>query len=155
MTAIVRIREAKSEDMPLVLSSWLTSYRYGRPGRLRATVWDYTNHMSKRVRGLVERGARIDVAHWHGDVNLVLGWWCYESPNLVHYVYTKRIYREQGIARLLVGQWWERPCIYTHKTRGGERVVPSWWIFDPMRLEEQDADQARDICARRTTAKCG
>lgn len=100
----VVIRPAEADDFALVFGSWCSSYE--RYSRLADYVRHYVGQNPTRVidriaKRIVERGARVDVASWADDPMVILGWACSEGQ-VLHYVWVRRDFRGQGIARQLV-----------------------------------------------------
>lgn len=96
-----KIRPSTKEDVSFVMDSWLRSFRKSPysgvvPRNLYVQVY------SECIRQLLARGARLMVACNPEAPEQILGFICYESPGVLHYVYVKELYRDSGIAKSLV-----------------------------------------------------
>lgn len=91
------VRELVDDDWALVLNSWKKSARDSStlPGHV------YYTEIHARIERLRDRGARWVVACNPLDNDQVYAWAVAEPP-VVHYAYTKKPFRRQGIARRLV-----------------------------------------------------
>ena len=126
-------REALDADRPLVLDSWLASFRNAHAAGLIAMA-DWRDVMGPQVVRMLRRpGVRVVVAYGPtadpgGDA---FGWAAVEHraqlPPLVLYVYTLHPYRRLGIARRLLqraGVDLERPWHYAAKTGVVTKLLP-------------------------------
>lgn len=117
-------RPATSDDMPLVVDTWVDSYRLSRAAGM-ISMEDWADIMTGQVRKVLMRpGVKLWVAYHPGDTDHredLYGWLAveteYEIPRnmlrsgrrsremgkadvpLVHYVYVKQPYRRMKIAR--------------------------------------------------------
>ena len=88
----VIVRELRDTDWHFVCHSWSRNTRLrSRSALRRAHSW----YEELRVRG-----TRFLVAANPEDEDQIFGWVCFED-NIVHYIFVKPIYRDQGIARSL------------------------------------------------------
>lgn len=84
---------------------------------IRGTIFDLTN-----------RGCEFRVAYLVGRPEFLFGFVCYETGHpypLVHYVYIKKDYRENGIGRGLVDvarEGIDGQVRYSHRTKLGEHL---------------------------------
>jgi GNAT superfamily N-acetyltransferase len=101
-------RPAVAADMPLVVGSWLDSFRTAHAAGLIA-MDDWRAVMEPQIEKLLARpGAVVFVAHRPGEDaehRADLYGWIAAEPDiaLVHYVYVKHSYRRMGLARGLLG----------------------------------------------------
>ncbi len=98
----LRLRAAKQYDMPFVRSSWFESYRKG--GRAPEVGFDLFRKEHDDLMRRILRYADVQIAFPVGmpeNDDTICGWVCYQG-NIVHYVYTKLIYRRRGIADHLI-----------------------------------------------------
>jgi hypothetical protein len=134
----VAIRAAEPGDFPFVLDGWIRSWRTSPwagciPNNM---IWEVTRSC---VAGLMTRGARLDVAEvarTDGTKRLV-GFVCFEAPDLVHYVFVKKTgFRGFGIGRLLLDHasyaLGIRVGRYTHRTQQSHRLFDASWTWDPI-----------------------
>ncbi len=90
------VRQAAATDLNYVFETYWKDYiQFAGPPRQSAQ-----QRLRNRMSMLWHR-AGILVAHFKDDPLVLLGWICAEAPAL-HYVYVKKRYRGQGIARSLV-----------------------------------------------------
>lgn len=97
----VNIRVAIVEDDPIVYDCWARSMadEVGVEGddARRAFVRGY----KPVITALIARSTTM-VAVSRKDPLRVLGWICVEIPDVLHFVFTKRAFRQGGIARQLI-----------------------------------------------------
>lgn len=130
-------RLAKEADMPLVVDSWIDSYRTAHAaGLIPMAIWRETMERVLFDHVFPRRGVEIWVAYHPGEEGTkadLYGWIAIErnvvipsrhgtkeipSP-LVHYVFVKQAYRRLGIARGLfraAGVSLAEPFFYSCKT---------------------------------------
>lgn len=112
-------------------------------------------------------GCTVDVACPQDDPHIILGWSCVgeqDGINVVHYVYTKRDFRRQGIAGFLLkhrGIDPSAPTVFTHmpppvfdsagRLKPNGRWKEAWlrerasqWVFDPYLLFHQMGTQSSE-----------
>ncbi len=58
---------------------------------------------------------------------------CTKEPNIVHYAVCKRRFRGQSgeFFQALLGDKFDKPCMYTHSTEGTGLQVPASWCYNP------------------------
>jgi ribosomal protein S18 acetylase RimI-like enzyme len=113
------IRELQEDDWNCILKSWMRSYRATRPN------WrDYYIKKHEEIVLYRERGAVFKIACDPEDPTSIFGWSCGEPP-VIHFVYVKPYYREQGIAKVLVRETLGDAKIiaYTHYTEAAEEIA--------------------------------
>lgn len=115
------IRPAEPGDLSFVVKTWLQSYAphakqahalkmpylSTQNRQLGAILSDaYYQHTSPLVQELVDR-CPILVACMPEEPDVIVGWVCGElhstGPSVLHYTYTKGVYRKHGVAKSLVG----------------------------------------------------
>ncbi len=102
----VDIYAASVNDWPYIEDSWVRSTFYNTRIARRAH-FDRTKILN-RIALLRGAGAIFNVAT--ADKN-ILGWACFEVP-VLHYVFVKEYYREQGIARQLLAPFGSQKVIW-------------------------------------------
>ncbi len=130
----VRVRPVEPRDMPFVLDGWIRSWRTSPWAGCTPNnrIWDVTRSC---IADLVTRGASIDVAAV-GD--RLVGFVCYEAPDLLHYVFVKRTgFRGLGIGRRLVQEAASSLALghagrFTHRTRSSTWLMNDGWVWDPV-----------------------
>ncbi len=117
----VLIRPMVPGDIDRILREWLNSFRNSPwagvvPNNL------YKRVMSETVRQLLARGARVDVACYADKPEMIVGFSCTEltpRDKILHYVFVRSYYRNNGIARALLDQAGLSrggPFVYTFRT---------------------------------------
>lgn len=113
-------RNAKPEDLPLIYSSWLKSYRDSDFARSMTDTVYFKGHRQV-LEGLVARCMNF-VACDAEDPDHIYGWIC-ASKNAdgsvtLHYVYVKHAFRGMGIGkRLFELVDTGKPFTYSHQGR--------------------------------------
>lgn len=124
----VVVRDPTDADMPCVLSNWLRSLRHGCSDARRIRSSLYFDVQRSRIARMLASGARLSVAAYEPGPELIMGWACGET-GVLHYVYVKKRYRGNGIARMLVEHaCGEGPLRYTQ--RMDRIVVPVGWEYE-------------------------
>lgn len=99
----VRIREATSEDMNFVFSSWLKSYKPSFFSKMVEPTIYFENH--HKILEKIFKTAKIKIACAKDDISQIYGYVCsdiVQGVKVIHYVYVKHTFRKLGIAKALV-----------------------------------------------------
>ena len=99
-------RAATSQDVPLIYSDWLRSYRRSPLTKHVPSAVYYSQHRAL-IDNLASR-SRVVVLCNPDDTNQVYGWMCFElTPDvlILHYLYVKEDFRGFGLAKALVQQY--------------------------------------------------
>jgi GNAT superfamily N-acetyltransferase len=131
VTESVVLRDMRSDDNAFVRDSWLRSHFNAHPERDVINRRVHLAGQSRRIDRLLERSI-VRIAAYEDDSDLVLGWVCVENER-VHYVYVKKLYRKQGIARMLLSDLLPRPCLFSHRVTGLR--APDRWAYDPWSVD--------------------
>lgn len=125
----ISYREIEAADIPLVMDSWLNSWKKCPwAGIVR------NNHYYAQTRGVIEdlvgRGATFEVACRDDDPNHILGWVCREltstGETVIHYLYVKESYLPFNIGQALVERSpGTKPGFYTFRYRQVADACPS------------------------------
>lgn len=103
----MRTRWVREADVPLVMSSWLRSWKKGAHTRRMAQA-SYFEYARGTVEKLLARSdVRVRVAVDEHDDNAILGWLCWSMAGtlpVVHYCYTKQAHRHRGVLRGLAAE---------------------------------------------------
>jgi hypothetical protein len=104
----IGIRPHVATDIPIIFNSWLESYRVGDEPRKMGNDLYFRNH-HRLVTELASRaGVQVLVACATDDIDQVFGWACAEpASRVVHYVFSKKPFRESGIAAQLIATFAE------------------------------------------------
>lgn len=148
---LVDIRRYKAGDLPLILDSWLNSFRDGAFVRGIPDNIYYDRH--RRVVDDLLKRSFVLVLCSEKNPNVIVGWLCGEKTAeralIIHYVYIKRRFRKQGFGRILVQMLLdlEKPVavVYTHKTffvrdyreacrAAGKDFPLADWIYNPYQV---------------------
>lgn len=123
----IAIRAAGEADLGLILNSWLKSYRNSDSMRTVTNDIYYSEIVGQKARilELMAKGKTL-VACDPTDPEIVYAWANIGrlNPPVVNYVYTKQVYRRQGIAK----------CILS--SVGIEDGVPVWATHESRALRE-------------------
>lgn len=111
-------------DEPFWRANWIRTFRVSRwagtiPNHLVQPV------MRVAIDGLMKRGMKVVVAHLEDDDTALMGFVAYEDAKpgdvpVVHYVFTKGLYRGNGVARDLLAASVGPRFRYTHRTEMAE-----------------------------------
>ena len=148
MSLPLAFRPAADADVPLILNSWLMSYRNSAFAKaIPNDVYFGDNGHRGRILSLLAGEPYLLVACSPEDEDDVRGWICATVPAergeltdhaVVHYVYVKQIWRRHGIAtRLLKLAVPEGvPVVATHDMPVA-RKLPVEFTYDPYRMALQ------------------
>lgn len=108
------VRNSVPSDTNLILHSWLRSYRKSPSGQGLSPEDYYAAH--HRNVDAILHVATVRVVHPEGAPDTILGWMAWEpTAYRLHYVYVKREFRRNGVARLLLSEVpRDRAIEYTH-----------------------------------------
>lgn len=131
--ARVIVREVELPDKAFVMGSWLQGQRYGNAhfewvdqALFFKGYGDYI-HMVFNLPN-----TRIEVACLEGDHNTICGYIVYGGP-VLHWIFTKRDYRNQGIAKLMCRGKDFRSV--SSLTRTGRHLIKKYGlVFDPFNI---------------------
>ncbi len=140
-----KIRTAKNEDVPFIVSTWLNNYRKGsdftkRPQIIPPIYFKYHHAVIERI--LIRQSCRAVVAHAPEDVDTILGFIVWETGlllslprDIVHYIYVKEPFQGLGVASSLVTSCGFDPfsIYFTHHTRDRKDQNPTSPTFGKVR----------------------
>lgn len=139
-------------DEDFVYSTYLKSY--AQSISCRAIPLDlYNAGARRRLDRLLNSDTNILIAHPPETPEMIYGWLALRDEQVVHYIYVKRPYRQQGIAKALLAPQLGglEPTLYTH--RGSEiwlekklREDPQYltWFYNPFILEEGEESYGKE-----------
>ena len=135
------IRDAKPEDVPWLMNTWLDTYEKHTRDRVAQRCLS-AHDFYPRWRVLVQRlleVSRVSVATHAADPDVICGWLCWlpGSPPKVHYVHVRRSMRKLGVARALLDSARidrTAPVMYSHRTEDSDALVPDAWLYRPWML---------------------
>lgn len=124
------IRTADIGDAPLVMATWLNGNRYGNSYFEDIVAHDYFRVYGKHIKKILTMPeTRIDIACLESDPNMIIGYIVYTNES-IHWMFTKKDYRKQGIAKMLYGQ--KKIAIATSKTKIGQSLIKKLGLkFNP------------------------
>lgn len=136
------IREAFPNELSFIYSTWLNSYRYdsfiGKACRNTVFFSEYPTVLDE----ILDK-AKVLVASFPDSPNVILSYLVYE-PNILHYLFTKEVYRKNGIAMSLVvsafGDLLKHGIYFSHRTFTAEPILQkyeSYLNFNPFKLYKQ------------------
>lgn len=139
--ATIIIRDGNADDEALVYATWLRSYRHS-PFARNIRSRDYFANQHRVISEILARkDTRVVCAALASDPIVCVGWMVAEPErNLAHYVYTKKSWEGQGIARRLLDAIPSYPdtLVYSHRTHGQDGRVDrilrqhgGHWLYNP------------------------
>jgi ribosomal protein S18 acetylase RimI-like enzyme len=121
------IRPATAEDIPFIMATWLRSQYYGSPwfreippevyfAEYRAVVERYLSNSITMVSCLAT------------DPDIVLGYSVYSPLGVLRWIYVKKAWRRQGVAKSLFR---ETTTEVSSMSRIGRFLMPATCTFNP------------------------
>ena len=122
------IRQASADDVALVTSSWLESHREQGDNRWMSNAVYFAVHRPRMV-GILDR-ASVAVACNPDDAWHIYGWLAHHGA-VVHYAYTKHVFRRMGVFDRL-HEYAGRPSVATHTGHLYPKLAKRYGFrFDP------------------------
>lgn len=124
-------RPYTADDIPFVHRSWGTTYYEWAGYRdLLSPNEFHSHHRPIRERFFQHPGAAIIVCCSKEEPTQILAWMAIEKPPMaqgliLHYIYTKNPFRDQGIATELIGHLKDKPIMFTHLTDRASKIMDS------------------------------
>ena len=125
-------RPYSKDDIPLIQSSWGTSYYKGGSYIQALTPQEFhATHRPIRECFFMRPTATAIVCAATSDQTTILGWIALEKPVespgvILHYLYVKEAFREQGIGTELLEmakKEFNGPVMFTHKTHRASIIM--------------------------------
>lgn len=123
------------DEIDFIHDAWTRSFR---DSDWAGCVTNDKYHEVQRwtILSLLARGARLLVIVNELGPRRVLGFICYEAPNLVHYVYVKKPARGLGLSSALLARvcrdlGLDTPGRFTHRTRASAGLLRKGWRHWP------------------------
>lgn len=111
----IHIRRATDDDIPFIATGWLQSYRSARD-MLGVHPAIYYETQRPIIDGLIKHCV-TDVVVSDADDRQLLAFMNYISDSIINYIYVKSLFRQMGIAHMLVSSVVKRkPAIMTMHT---------------------------------------
>lgn len=96
---MIKLRPMRDDDLDFVFSSYLRSYKYGNPLADMISTGDFFHHQRLNIMAiLASESSTAIVACLPDDEDIILGF-AITEPQIVHFVYVKADWRNQGIAK--------------------------------------------------------
>src|SRR5436309_249818 len=93
-------RPGTDADWPFVFATWLRCYRYSSAFAKPIPEEVFFRFHHAVIQRILSRGASLRIAHLADEPGVILGYLVTE-PGVVHFVYVKKPFRRNGIARSL------------------------------------------------------
>lgn len=123
---------------PFILDSWLGSYKRSRwAGCIPNNLYVPTHEVA--IEQLLGRGAKVRAVVAKDAPDQLLAWVCYETWSrglVVHYAYTKEIYRRNGLVKGLLadlGYKYGDPAYHTFRTQDSKYFPGFRWAPELVR----------------------
>jgi len=118
------IRSGAPSDAPFIFSTWLRGYRrssFARP--IPSSVY-FSIHHQVIERIFARPSVQVHVACDPTDSDQIFGYIVSEGTQVIHWVYTKMMYRGRGLARALLFEAGVDPahCTFTHLSEMGPEL---------------------------------
>ncbi len=110
---LFRVRDYTPSDDSLIYSSWLKGYRHGNDWMAISDAKAYYKAQHDIIEMLLKT-CSVKIAHHKDDKDSILGY-SVSSGETLHWVFVKTLYRGQGIAKALTGEF----STVTHLTKTG------------------------------------
>jgi GNAT superfamily N-acetyltransferase len=128
------IRPSRPSDHNYVVDSWVGSFSESplaasmRPGLFRTRWSALASH--------IFRTQHVAILADDDAPDVVLAWACHDGDGTLHYLFTRREFRQRGHARALVASIAPRVDTYTSRTTVWQQIAPRFartWSYDPAR----------------------
>lgn len=131
------VRQANAEELNFIYASWLNNYRYDSfLGKSCTNTTFFTEYASIIDFILHQPLTKILIAYFEDSPSVILSYMVYE-PKILHYLFTKEIYRKQGIAKDLFLRAFPGAIDFTHRTLSSEPILQKHrhlFNFNPFKL---------------------
>jgi Acetyltransferase (GNAT) domain len=126
---LFKLREGLKEDEPFIYSTWLKSLYYDNVIFREIDKPLYFTKYSKVIEAILDnKVVQVNCCVLSESSEVIVGYVIRHFDRL-HYIYVKKAWRKNGIAKLLLKDLnIER---YSHITTLGKRLKPKEWKFDP------------------------
>lgn len=133
---IFEVRDARPNDLAFIYATWLRGLRFGCDWWRESEPASYFKNYHDFIEGLLNRpGVHIKVAAMKDDPDTFVSYAVYQDlPNgksTLHWVFTKKAWRNQGMMKRLVPDTIKQ-C--SHLTTVGLAIKPADWIFNPFEM---------------------
>lgn len=135
------IRTANGSDLNFIYSTWLNNYRSdSRIGRSVRKGIFFSEYYSVIDKILGKNSTHVLIAHPPNEPNVITAFMVYEdsiddTPFVLHYAFTKEVFRNLGIAKslFLKAKSGEGATVFTHHTRTIDSLLEKYcdFIYNP------------------------
>lgn len=139
------IREAKPDELNFIYSTWLNSYRYDSFIGKACTNSIFFSEYAAVIDSILQKPETCTlVAYFEESPSIILSYLVYE-PLALHYLFTKEMYRNNGIATDLLFHAFPS-CLqgdsieFSHRTFTSEPILEKYkkhLRFNPFKLYER------------------
>lgn len=121
----IRIRTVRPEDLKFIYSTFLKGVLHGCQTVSNVDRTTYFAEYSVVIDAMLSSDLVVShVAHVLDDENFLVGYILAEpATKTVHWVYTKELWRKQGVCRELVTSLGWVPTTYSHETKPGRAIA--------------------------------
>ena len=131
--SVILIRDGIDTDLPFILSSFIKGLYFG-DSWFSIIPRDVFIKNYKPVVALLLTKSVVKVACLRDDPNAIVGYSILSTNfDTIHWVYVKKRWRKNGIAKALLPQF---PTTITHLTQLGKELMPKFkdCIFNPFKI---------------------
>lgn len=133
---VIRPSTNSGEDFAFIYNTWVQSFR----NQIDNKWQDYQHYKAKQsliIQSILKRtnSTKVLLASYADDPDTYLGWICYEQLTkfkVVHYMYVKKIYKRNGIAKMLLtraGFKIDKPIPCSHATYILDKVADKYQVL--------------------------
>lgn len=143
------IREAEADELSFIYATWLNSFQSNSflAQACRKTI--FFNEYPRILDTILAKPlTKVLVAFFPDSPTVILSYLVYE-PMLLHYAYTKEVYRKHGVAESLVLEAFSTPLknnqfiSFTHRTFNAEPILEKYQallIYNPFKLYDSSKE---------------
>lgn len=124
------IRDYKPEDKAFIMATWLRGIYYGDSWFSQVPKQIFMDNYKKFLEVLIDKGT-VKIACLIEDKDVILGYSVLSKDfSVIHWVFVKSAFRNQGIGRSLVPQY---PSSVSHLTKLGKELLVKFvdCVFNP------------------------
>ena len=113
------VRKAVQSDHVFIMDSWMRCLRKSPDSNLPDCLFFPAY---RAVAGKLLQTSRVDVLVTPDNQDTILGYIVYDEPGAIHWIYIKRDFRENGLAKLLIARL-TGPIVLTMSTPLGRKKL--------------------------------
>lgn len=96
-----KIRDFVQEDIDFIHNSWITSFYHFFKNKGIDKNW-FCAAQDSLIKTMLSNNGRAKIVCQKSDEEQIFGYIVYELPNIVHWIYVKKIYRMNGLAMAML-----------------------------------------------------